>query len=78
MGTPRFQLVRQNEDIEGVNEVMQSRYRSGVGMLQYLTKHFRPDIVNAMRELSMYMDSAKMDAYKEILRVTKFVLDHIV
>jgi hypothetical protein len=57
---------------------MQSRYRSGVGMLQYQTKRFRPDIVNAMRELSMYMDSANMDAYKEILRVTKFVLDHIV
>jgi hypothetical protein len=27
-GTPRFKIVRPNEEIEGVDEMMQSRYRS--------------------------------------------------
>jgi hypothetical protein len=74
-GTPRFKIVRPNDEIDGVNETMQSRYRSGVGMLLYLIKHSCPDIANVVRELSKCMDSATMAAYKEMLRVTKFVLD---
>jgi hypothetical protein len=46
-----------------------------VGMLLYLIKHSHPDIANVVRELSKCMDSATMGAYKEMLRVTKFVLD---
>jgi hypothetical protein len=44
-------------------------------MLLYLIKHSHPDIVNVVRELSKCIDSATMGAYKEMLRVTKFVLD---
>jgi hypothetical protein len=44
-------------------------------MLLYLIKHSRPDFANAVRELSRYMDSATMAAYKEMLSVTRFVLD---
>ena len=32
-GTFRFNIVRPTVGIEGINETMQSRYRSGVGML---------------------------------------------
>ena len=46
-----------------------------MGMLLYLMKHSGPDIANVVRELSKCMDSASMAAYKEILRVTGFVLD---
>jgi hypothetical protein len=46
-----------------------------VGMLLYLIKHSHPDIANVVRELSKCMDSTTKAAYKEILRVTKFVLD---
>jgi hypothetical protein len=67
-GTPRFKIVRPTNGIEGINETMQSRYRSGVGMLLYLIKHSRPDIANVVRELSKGMDSATMAAYKEMLR----------
>jgi hypothetical protein len=74
-GTPRFKIVRTNDEIDGVDEMMQSRYRSGVEMLLYLIKHSRPDIANVVRELSKCMDSATMAAYKEMLRVTKFVLN---
>jgi Reverse transcriptase (RNA-dependent DNA polymerase) len=74
-GTPRFKIVRPNDEIDGVNAMMQSRYRSGVGMLLYLIKHSCPDIASVVRELSKCMDSATMAANKEMLRVTKFVLD---
>jgi hypothetical protein len=53
----------------------QSVYRSGTGMLLYCTKHSRPDISNAVRELTKLLDGATPVAFKEMLRVTKFVLD---
>jgi hypothetical protein len=46
-----------------------------VGMLLYLIKYSRPDIANVVRELSKCMDEANLAAYKEMLRVIKFVLD---
>jgi hypothetical protein len=51
-GTPRFKIVRPNDEIDGVNAMMQSRYRSGVGMFLYLIKHSRPDIADVVRKLS--------------------------
>jgi hypothetical protein len=35
-GTPRFNIVRPNEEIKGVNESIQPRYRSDVEILLYL------------------------------------------
>jgi hypothetical protein len=53
----------------------QRKYRSGVGMILYLTKYSRPDISSIVRELSKCMDSATWGAYNELLRVIKFVID---
>ena len=73
-GTPRFKIVRpENED--KIDSVMQSKYRSGVGMLLYLIKYSRPDLANVVRELSKCMDGASLAAYREMQRVIKFVLD---
>ena len=47
-GTPRFKIVRSNEDIERIELEKQSRYRSGVGMLLYLIKYSRLDIANVV------------------------------
>ena len=44
-------------------------------MLLYLVKYSRPDIANAVRELSKALDSPSPGAFKEMLRVVKFVLD---
>jgi len=44
-------------------------------MLLYLIKYSRPDISNAVRELSKCMDRATYGTYQEMLRVVKFVLD---
>jgi hypothetical protein len=38
----------------------------GVGMLLYLVKYSRPDIANAIRELSKGMKKATPDAIKEL------------
>jgi hypothetical protein len=43
-------------------------------MLLYLVKHSRPDIANAVRELSKGMKEATPDVMKEFKRVVKFVL----
>ncbi len=37
-------------------------------------KHLRPDIANAVRELSKVLDGANMVAYKEMHQVIKYVL----
>ena len=43
--------------------------------LLYLVKHSRPDISNAVRELSKVLDGPSEAAFKEMLRVVKYVLD---
>jgi hypothetical protein len=54
---------------------LQSRYRSGVGILLNLRKYSQPDFFNVIRELSKCMNKASMGTYLEILTVIKFVID---
>ena len=63
------------DDISKVDEKTQSMYRSGVGVLLYLTKRSRPDITNPVRELSKSMDGASMTHVTEMYRVINFVLE---
>ena len=74
-GTPGQGLCKAEKDDPGLSSTEQTEYRSGVGMLLYLVKHSRPDIANATRELSKGMQKANKAAWKELLRVIKFVLD---
>jgi hypothetical protein len=67
--------VRPTDKTEKIDGNQQSKYRSGVGMLLYLMKYSRPDLANVVRELSKCMYGANLAAYKEMLRVVKFVLD---
>jgi Reverse transcriptase (RNA-dependent DNA polymerase) len=53
----------------------QTRYRSGVGMLLYLVKHSRPDISNAVRELTKVLDGATNAHWKSLICTIKFVSD---
>ena len=73
-GTPGFIGAKQNEEGAQINEDQQQEYQSGVGTLLYLTKHSRPDIPNAVRELSKSMDGASKLQFREMLRAIKFVL----
>ena len=74
-GTPGLGLVKVQNEEEKVSPEKHSRYRTGVGMLLYLIKHSRPDMANAVRELSKVLDGPNKSAYKEMLRASKYVLD---
>jgi hypothetical protein len=51
----------------------QHKFRSGVGSLLYLLKHSRPELSNAVRELSKVMDKANLAHWKMLIRVIKYV-----
>ena len=68
-----FKILRPKEDEPTLNSEAQTKYRSGVGSLLFLVKHTRPDLANAVRELSKVMDGANEGHMKALLRVIKFV-----
>ena len=74
-GTPKFLIVRPTEDYKKVLVEDQRIYQSDVGMLLYLTKHFRPDIANTTRELSKANNGANPAACKELLCMIKYVIE---
>jgi hypothetical protein len=74
-GIPRFKVTRPDEDSDTIPESLQKKYLSGVGMLLSLIKYSRPDLNNAIRELSKCMDRATYGTYQEMLCIVKFVLD---
>jgi hypothetical protein len=74
-GTPRFKIQRSTINMDVLDTQSQSKHRSGVSMLLYLTKYSQPDINNIVQELSKFMDSATWGAYNELLRVIKLVID---
>jgi hypothetical protein len=53
----------------------QTKYHSGVGMLLYLVKHSRPNISNAVRELTKVLDGATNAHWKSLIHTNKFGLD---
>ena len=67
-------LVRPKPDEETLNKEEQTLFRSGTGMLLYLLKHSRPDIANAVRQLSTALDKPNEAAFKEMKRVMKYVI----
>ena len=67
-------VLRPKDDQEILNDEDQSKYRSGVGMLLWLTKT-RLDICNAVRELTKADGKATREAMDEMMRIIKFVLD---
>ena len=73
-GTPGEGLIR-GQDGETVSAEEHKLYRSGTGKLLYLVKHSRPDIANAVRELSKVLDGPTPRAMKEMKRIIKHVLD---
>ena len=71
---PRTVIIRPTAEETKLSTEEQTKFRSGVGMLLYLVKHSRPDIANAVRELSKVADGATEAHWKALLRVIKYVL----
>jgi hypothetical protein len=57
---------------DAISEKEQSIYRSGVGKLLHMMKWTRPEILNAVRELSRFMMSAATAHLKEMYRAMKY------
>ena len=68
-------IVRPGEGKELIAKDEQTKYRSGIGMLLYLVKFSRPDLSNAVRELSKVNDGATKEHVHDLLRVIKFAID---
>ena len=64
----------QKEEENKISKELQSRYRTGVGMLLYLIKHSRPELLNPVHELLKCLSGPTEAAWKEMLRVIKYVL----
>ena len=60
--------------VEGpvLEEEMHKQYRKGVGKLIHLSKYSRPDLLNAVRELTRFGSKPSLAHYKAMLRVMKF------
>jgi len=71
---PGITVNRPSENEELLKVEDQKKFRSAVGMLLYLVKHSRPDLSNAVRELSKVMDGATNAHEKLLHRVIKYVL----
>ena len=76
-GTPGFRVVKPKKGEAILQDDLQSRYRTGVGMCMYLIKHSRPDIMNAVCELMKVLGKATVASYKEMLRCNKFICDTV-
>ena len=55
-----------------VNDKDQFKYRSGVGKLLHMMRWSRPEILNAVRELSRYMSGASHAHVKALYRTMKY------
>ena len=74
LGTHRVGMIR-NPEGSSVSKFEQKLYRRRVGKLLYLVKHTRPDIANAVRELSRMLNCITPLAIGELRRVIKYILD---
>jgi hypothetical protein len=71
---PKTSLTRPIEGESLITPDEQTKYRSGVGMLLYLVKHSRPEISNAVRELSKVCDGANLNHWKCLMRTIQYVI----
>jgi hypothetical protein len=55
LATTSFKIQKSTMNMDVLDVYFQRRYRSGVGMLLYLTKYSCPETCNLYQELSKYL-----------------------
>jgi hypothetical protein len=68
------QVLSKGEEKDLLSENMQKKYRSEVGKLQYLSTWSRPDILNAVREVSRYLQAPTQVHYDAMLRIMDYCI----
>ena len=63
-----------DKDTEIMKESDQKIYRSGIGKLLHMMKWSRPEISNAVRELSRYMKMVMLAHMKAMKRVMSYII----
>jgi Reverse transcriptase (RNA-dependent DNA polymerase) len=66
------QILSKGEEKDRLDESGQRKYRSGVGKLRYLATWSRPDILNAVREVSRYLQAPTHEHYKAMIRIMDY------
>ena len=69
------QVLQHGDEETCLSDEIQDRYRSGVGKLIHLMRWSRPEICNAVRELSRHNGKCNLCHYKALLRVMKYCVD---
>jgi hypothetical protein len=68
-------LTYKHEGAQYLKPSKQKEFRSGVGKLLHLAKWSRPEIKNAVRELTRGMTQATEESFKSMQRVMKYCVD---
>ena len=66
-------VIDENKDL-WIDDELQTKYRSGIGMLLFLIKYSHPDISNSVRDLSKGNKGANPAHFKKLLRTIRYVL----
>jgi hypothetical protein len=66
------QVLTKSEECDVLDERERTKYRSGVGKLQYLATWSKPDVLNAMREVSRHMQAPNKTHYYTMINVMKY------
>ena len=74
-GTPRFIAMRVAEEEDKLPAKEHATYKSGAGILWYLTKHSRPDLCNGVSESPKTMDRLAPIHPKEMYRIIIYMLE---
>jgi hypothetical protein len=72
-GTPGNALVRAKKE-DCIDDAAQFGYRKGTGKLLHMMRWSRPEILNAVRELSRYMSGASVTHVKAMYRTMKYCI----
>jgi hypothetical protein len=66
------QVLTKSEACEVLDAKERTKYRSGVGKLWYLAMWSRPDVLNAVREVSRHMQAPNKMHYEAMIDVMKY------
>jgi hypothetical protein len=68
---PGSVLIVTDED-KSESEEMMSKYRTGVGKLLHMMRWSRPGTLNAVRELSRFLQKCTVESYEAMLRTMRY------
>jgi hypothetical protein len=68
------QILSKGDKKDVLGASAQTKYRSGVGKLRYTATWSRPDILNAVREVSRYLQAPTLEHYDAMLRIMDYCL----